>query len=580
MEFDIKVSSNLPVYFSSCLVRLSYNTSAFGTNVVSNNNVIITRGSAYDNSTYTDPNADKIEVTSSVIGIPLGENSSQTSFNRTLLSPFPEILMHIKMKIANNGCGNSANIDFSDISLTSIFSYYTMTPYAAITDGVSFDNTTYGSGIFENTCVPTISNFTNNVPAGNGSILTITGKNFGASKGTGTVIFKNADKGNIYPILFNTVDSLIGIDDYDAISWTDNEIVIKLPSYLENVTLDGTNPVPGSGLFKVKNFTASEIETSSPIIIPYALYQGIDILPIYQKPNIYLSNQNDLGGYTIRCNSQMQSTFPNSKQVLNRAIKDWNCATLVNWRLGNDTTLLGAKDGICSIYPVSLSGSALMVTTCEITVCNSSSPRKFYLKSFDIGINTNYNWQIDTSGAMQSGKYDFYHAIAHELGHGLLLFHANQQGQIMYYNANIGPYPESQRVMVWNSTGAIDGGFFETQYFSSSIPACTNGHDVFSAPQNCSGLFVNNNTINDADISCFPNPIENGNLTLQLDLKKNTYVYFKVYSSMGQMIKSSNPEYQSNRVMYSIPTDDLKSGFYFIQVFLNNKVKTIKWIKL
>jgi len=584
MEFDVMISSYASVYLSGCLLRISYNTSAFGSNVVAGNNITITRGNSFDIPTYTDPNVDKADWSNSVIGIPFNDDLNQTTFNRPLLSSFPEVLMHIKIKIQSNGCDKYANIEFADIAFTPMFSYYTLTPDAAILDGIIFDNTYYSTGIYDKTCMPVISNFTNDIPAGNGSILTITGKYFGATKGTGTVIFRDANQGNVYPQTATL--EYIGIDNYDTISWSDNEIVIKLPSVLDQIASFGipvktAYPVPGSGIFKVANFTTEEIETNTPLIIPYALYQYPDLFPIYQKVNVYLSNQNDSGGYSIRCNSSMLSTFPNAKTVINRAIKDWNCATLVNWRLGADTTTLGANDGVCTIYTASLPGTALMSTSHEIYPCNYSSPRKYYLISFDIVINNpGVNWQIDTSGPLQSGYYDFYHAIAHELGHGLLLYHANPQGEIMFHGADIGPYPANQRVLVWNSPGAMDGGYYETGNFSSALPTCTNEHSLYSAPQYCTGLSIHDGQINDIDIVCYPNPIESGNLSIQIDLKKNTFVYYKLYNSIGQIIKTSQSEQYNGRVTITIPTDDLYSGFYYMQVYLNNRFKTVKWIKM
>jgi len=210
-----------------------------------------------------------------------------------------------------------------------------------------------------------------------------------------------------------------------------------------------------------------------------------------------------------------------------------------------------------------------------------TSPKTFYLKSFDIAIKTSgVNWQVDTAGPINTGNYDFYQAIAHELGHGLLLLHANQQGQIMYYGENIGPYPANQRVLVWNSPGAMDGGYYETANFSSALSSCTNEHLIYSAPQYCAGFSIQDRGINDANIICYPNPIESGNLKLQIDLMKNTFVYYKLYNSIGQIIRTSQSEQHNGQVTYTIPTAGLQNGFYFMQVYLNNRFKTVKWIKL
>lgn len=577
-DFDIMASANSSVYFSSCLIRIAYNTAAFGSNVVANNNIVITRGSAFNIPTYTDPQTDKIDETSSVIGVPFGDDFAQPFFNRTLLSSFPDVLIHVSIRIKNTGCNNNVNIEFTDVSFTPMFSYYTLNPGDSIINGINFDNTNYSTGIYDKTCIPVITNFNNNVAAGIGSLITIDGKYFGQRKSVGTVIFRDANQGNVYP--YDSLGTIIGIDDYDTVSWSDNQIVIRLPSILDNTASNQHSPVPGSGKFRVKNLTGRVAETTSDLIIPYALFQGVDNWPLYQKVNVNLADINDSGGYSIRCNTSMLSTWPNAKSVINRAMEDWVCATLVNWRLGADTTAVYSNDGVSVIFAQNLSGTALMSTYLEIKVC-TTSPKKFYLRSFDIVINKNgINWQVDTSGAIASGYYDFYHAIAHELGHGVLLFHANQLGQIMYYQETPGPHPANQRVLVWNSLGAMDGGYYETDNLSSGIIACSNGHTIISAPQNCTGMSVHESDIKNSDIFCYPNPVETGNINLQINLKKNTSVYYKLYNSIGQIVRTSPQQQYNGQVTLTIPVNDLKSGFYFMQVYLNNRFKTVKWIKL
>ncbi len=582
MEFDIKASSNLPVYLSSCLIRISYNTAAFGSNLAANNNVTITRGSAFDNSTYTNPDNDKIDITSSVIAIPFNEDVTQTNYNRTSLNSFPEVLMHVKMKIKNNGCNENANIEFADITLTPMFSYFTVTSNAGITDGVSFDNTTYSSGVFDKTCVPIISNFTNNVPAGNGSTITITGKYFGASKGVGTVIFKNADKGNTYPVLLgSTTNELIGIDNYDTISWSDNEIVLKMPSTLEHSTLDATNPVPGSGLFKVKNFTTSEAETTSPIVIPFAVYQYLDYYPTYRKVSASLSGQ-DNNGYTVHLSPDITTAFPNAKVVIKKAMKDWNCVSGINWQIGNDTIMNTERDGLCVINIGSF--SALQRTYREFGVCPSATGNTYYLKSFDIEIknpftNPLYSWQVDTIGDLGPNKFDFYHAMTHELGHAHLLEHANDTlGDIMFYAAWNGPYPFSQRKTVALSSGASLGAQYVTDNLTSSL-TCTGAHLIVE-PTNCTGFIgVKENVNNQFDIIVYPNPSNvNQNITISLKLEKESLVYFSLFDYTGRLIKNTEPV-AMKETDYSFSMEGVNQGLYLLQIIVGTKKQSVKIIK-
>ncbi|MFA6922916.1 MAG: T9SS type A sorting domain-containing protein [Bacteroidales bacterium] len=583
LEFDILVYSYSYGYLDNCLIRLSYNNATFGSNIVANNNITITRGTAFNIPTYTDPNSDKADLTSSEINIPFSSVFNYPALNRTLLTSLPEVLVHIKIKIAVSGCGNYSDVDFAEKAFTPMFSFYTLNPNDSAQYAINFDNTYYGTGISDQMCMPIInSTFTNNVPAGNGSLLTITGKYFGEKKNTGTVIFKDADTSDVsYPVDLN--DNPIGIDDYDTISWTDNKIVIKLPSTLEGQTKKSNrNPKPGSGLFKVKNFTTNSSETTTKITIPYALYQYIDIYPIYQKANINLSKQNDSGGYTIRCNTNINTFFPSAKPVINKAIHEWVCATGINWKLGTDTTTLDNPDGICTILSAVLPPDVLMSTSfTDVKTCLSSYPKKFYIRSFDISINSTKNWQIDSGGIdLQSGKYDFFQAIAHELGHGILLLHANQNNEVMFYASKAGYTIASNRIDIKHSTGAINGGRYEVDHYSSAIPSCDEGHIELS-PKYCIGFSVKEINSKDIQISCFPNPIENGNLIVKLNLKKDSWAQFNLYNFMGQLVSSSNPQQiKKGEDIYKIPADELQAGMYYIQINFSDGFKTMKWIKL
>lgn len=62
LEFDIIATETAGngVYFDNCLIRIEYNTSAFGSNIVANNNVIITRATNFNTTTYTNPQTNSI----------------------------------------------------------------------------------------------------------------------------------------------------------------------------------------------------------------------------------------------------------------------------------------------------------------------------------------------------------------------------------------------------------------------------------------------------------------------------------------------------------------------------------------
>ena len=190
LEFDVMVeANNNTTYFDNCLLRIQYNPTAFGSNVVANNKVTITKGTTYNSLTYIDPDANAIDQTTSVMGVPFGTDFNQSSWNRTLVTTTPTQILHFKIEIAN--CNQNTNINFTDITFTPMFSFYAVNANDNIVNTLSYDNTSYLNSINELLCELKITNFfPNPITAGTNSVLTIQGQNFGASKGTGQVWFK------------------------------------------------------------------------------------------------------------------------------------------------------------------------------------------------------------------------------------------------------------------------------------------------------------------------------------------------------------------------------------------------------
>ena len=128
-------------------IDLTYNAAAFGTHAVANNNVTVTLGPSFSISNgYLDPQTtlgDGIDT----IGVAFSTNNSASSWNRTLITSTPVVLLTVKINI--QGCNTASNINFFNLSFTSAFDWY----YANANDDPNtatqyfYDNTTEGSGI-------------------------------------------------------------------------------------------------------------------------------------------------------------------------------------------------------------------------------------------------------------------------------------------------------------------------------------------------------------------------------------------------------------------------------------------------
>lgn len=487
--------------------------------------------------------------------------------------------MHVKMKIQN--CNLLSGINFTDVSFTPMFSFYAITATADIIDVYSYDLTNYYGQINDAACIPQITSFTDYIPAGNGSTLTITGNYFGENMGAdGTVIFMNADTGHIYP--FQTGPKKGGIQHYDVISWMDDEIQIRLPGQIDSVPHivfgTDTKPTPGSGKFKVVNFTGSTQLSPYDLTIPFALTPFIDVTPTYTKGIIRLAGIDTSDGYVLHCNPDVETNLPGAKNIIRKALRDWSCVSGINWQLGSDMSLGTLGDGLCIVSIVPGNTGFLQATYKEIGIC-SGPPRNYFLNSFDIEIGNpllSGAWQVDSTGNLLSGNLDFYHAIAHELGHGHILNHANDSlGDLMFWAESAGPYPAAQRRRVWTSSGAMSGAIWVTS--NATMPSCVNAH-VLQYPSDCTGLSVTEEGDNIV-ISSYPNPVSDGFVTISYNLTQSARIRYILYNDLGQMIKTTQELNAPGSITETIYVGDLASGTYYINILVNDVPHTVKLIK-
>lgn len=574
LEFDVMISATDNVtFFDNCLIRLQYSASVFGSNVAANNNIVITRGPLYNIPTYTNPNTDVIDQTSNTLGIPMGADFNQVSWNRAAATIFPEVLMHVKMKIQN--CNMLSGINFTDITFTSIFSFYAQTANANIVDTYSYDQTNYNGQINDAACVPQIFSFTDYVPAGTGATLTITGNYFGQNVGSAsTVVFRNANAGNIYPP--QSGPKLGGVQYYDVVSWTDDEIQIRLPGVMDSIPALTTPAVSGSGRFKVVNSIESTTETAFSLTIPYAIRQEIhNVFPVYEKKKVHLIDGNGAGGYTFHCTPVVSTSLPGAKDIIRKALRDWSCVSGINWRLGNDTNLTMAPDGVCLIDIVPGTGITLQYTDYDLAYCPSDL--SYFVRSFDIGIGMPVSWQVDSTGNLLAGNEDFYHAIAHELGHCHQIRHINDSlGDLMFYGAPSGPLASGLRRRVWLSPGAMGGGLWVAANAIMTLP-CATAH-VLNFPGDCTGVSVAENE-SGMTINTYPNPVSDGSVMIKFDLAIAAETKFLLYSEHGQLVRVTQSLKTQGKVTEALYVGDLASGVYFIQVMVNDTPYTVKLIK-
>jgi len=306
------------------------------------------------------------------------------------------------------------------------------------------------------------------VPAGVGQTVTITGTNFGARN---IVQFANADYGGA--LYTNALDSAI-------ISWTDTEIVIKVPDFA------------GTGIIKVLNLNGDTFE--SPILtVPYAnINLGYDIGEGEVDYQTHHVNLNGNGGLTWQYNN----AFSNDARLdFADVLLKWACESKMNWEMGNDTAVdVIALDGV-SVVRFSTSGEmslgTLGVCTSRFQGCFEDGVIKWYVVELDIIFNIDQNWSY---GDIPVNGFSSFKTVAlHEIGHGRQLGHVIDNNKVMHFALAAGI------VKLTLTPSDIDGGL-AVQTRSTAGSVCV--QDILE-DFNCSLSIVKFDT---NDFKIYPNP--------------------------------------------------------------------------
>lgn len=302
------------------------------------------------------------------------------------------------------------------------------------------------------------------VTAGTGTQITITGTGFGATQGSGTVGFKNADDGGatfITPLASQ------------YISWSSTQIVVEVPSNA------------GTGVIQV---TQGATQTSSQTLTVNYAHLNVDFDPgpgtiAYQTDHI---DDNGSGGYTWRMNTAFNADASANASFM-RAFNEWRCNTNVNWTIGATTSINDAvSDGtniICFDNTAPLSAGILGVCYSYWSGCASGPNIIWYVNELDIIFDEGSNispltWEYGTA-APSGSEYDFETVAVHELGHGHQLGHVIQPGAIMHYAISNGT---SNRSL--GSNDLAGGNFVQAKSIVTNIcgPGAMTNHSCGTPP--------------------------------------------------------------------------------------------------
>jgi hypothetical protein len=566
-EFDIVVSDNIwTKYLDIAYLRIEYPDIVFGTDIVANNKITVTRGSLINNTNcYSNPVPTDIGTNS--IYIPITE-SVYSQCKSQITNVFQQ-LIHVKIEMQN--CVPLEDIKLEDsIAFGGLSTFMTGSAFSDFpNDTFSVEYDTFAvNTVYTGSCNAEIVDFwPKKLHGGTHDTMWIEGYQFRDYMGTGGLYFHNANApstGMVYKL-----------KPVDIISWTDTLIKVIIPSIDSNQS----NKILGSGYFKIINNLGQTDTSPTKLEVVYSLRHRVDSA-LGTKNNVLHYNANNNGGYSFYVDTSV-SNNPKAYAAIKKAMREWVCATGINFNIIGDTTGLPKHkqtEGINHITfgPLPQYAGAVIVT--DNGGCLGSSPNQHLFTDIDFIISDSVvNWYYDTLGNKPSGKVDFYQMALHELGHAIGHKHIIDSTQLMYYlapftiNSNV-PF-NLRNVDLLNQVEAVKGGRRQVgmSSYAPNFWACSSSIEM-SALAICdkySTLSTSNVIKNNEQLTIYPNPF-----TTSINIKKeNTSIKIeniKLFNLTGSVIKTwDNIENASLEISIQLPNIPANT-IYLLQINTNN----------
>ena len=368
------------------------------------------------------------------------------------------------------------------------------------------------------------------VSAGTKDVLSIYGSGFGATRGTGEVVFRNASTGpgNVSPV------------DDEYILWSDNLIKVEVPYSA------------GTGGVRVdKNGT-----DISALNIRFAQL-ALTTLP-YPIPTVHLDN-NGSGGFTWRMAMDFYSNS-GAKASYERALATWSDKTCINWSNGPSTTVdADVQDGINNVRFADtgeLEAGVLAHTRNYWTNCDASNA---FTVEIDLTYDPDKSWYYG-SGNPPVHQYDIESISVHELGHAHQLGHVIDLDDFMH--ATIGP-GQTKRDLIQNN---IEAGLY---VMKQSVVKKKCGPTEMKAKAGCVvPVSVDQFDRDEPSMGLYPNPF---NETLNIEVGRMENGIVQIFNMSGQEVHRALL-LNSTSYKWDVP-GEIPNGLYLIKV--SNDHKTI-----
>ena len=481
-----------------------------------------------------------------------GDNSDMASKTLTTnkkYKPFGSLQGFYKYSIENDIVTNSFNSKKGIVSnFYQEIKNFTNTDYIEL---ASFEAQNTSEKNATSTQLAIVSFSPTETSAGTQSVLTITGTNFGTTKGN--VSFYNAD---------NAGASFVNALGTQVLTWTDTLITVEVPSEA------------GTGKVKVIHNDGTAMTSNNDLTITYA---QANIITDHLNSGVYVAyptqlvNGNGSGGYTWQMSSEF-AQVPEAKETFKKALDTWRCETEINWLL-NETDLVteaGAQhkavlddkntitfDSSTSTVPnEDLPDTVLGLRTSYYSACdvviNGVPSLEWYIREFDIVFDDEADWNFltETPGATE---FDFESVALHELGHCRQLDHIINTNNVMHYAIARG---ESLRAL--SSDNITLASMIQDR--STSVSVCD--AQLMTDYSGGCALGVEEDILNEG-ISLYPNPTK-GPLYINTD-GRAMIEGANLYDVNGRLISSYHLEDTSKR--NEIDLSNIAKGVYFLNIY-------------
>lgn len=571
LEFDVTVRDNLGNKFlDQSAIRLKYDTLVFGNNIVSNNNIMVTRGVLNnDSNCYSQPTPS--DVNNNTILIPALE--STFSQCKAPILQTPQSIMHIKMKIQacdiSNGLALVDTATFFSPSL--ILDYSAYAEYPADTFQTNYDELEHNQILDIPACKATITDFyPKEVAGGIKDTLTIKGFQFGNNRGAGNLYFKNANDGGTTEVFLDSLDYLL---------WSDTLIKIHVPSF-DSSYVAGTayiNQPAGTGYFRLVNNLGEEDTSATELKIKFSVQNNSS-----KKTYIISPREEFNQKITFHCSHEVANYADGKmKEVIKKALNDWTCLTGIDWELGADTLYtdsIAKNDSLCVITFANLNTNVIASSLSWRGTCPISGDPAVYYET-DIEIDTTNLFFIDTiSTSIPPDYMDFYSIILHELGHSHNLKHIIGSNSIMHYSISPGQIKRDLE----NDYSCDEGGNwvinFSTDLTNNLIDNCGLKNINANPSPPCSHLVVKEIDENVEDIFIYPNPFSN-RINIEMNTLNASSTMINIYDIQGKLILKQKHQINSGLNIIPIETIEFQNGTYLITILKDNKLSSYKIIK-